>query len=64
VENWLPATIIPAYAGLVILMALAAVFSETPERREAAYKVLRAVLPWGVDAILIEVAVAYYGPRA
>jgi hypothetical protein len=33
------------YAAIVILLALAAVFSETDQRRTAAYKVLLVLLP-------------------
>lgn len=56
-SDWVPPTIILAYTAIVILLALAGVFSETLARREAAYKVLRAVLPWGLVAIVADAVI-------
>jgi hypothetical protein len=45
VPPWVPPTILVGYFGLVTLISLAGVFSETENRREAAQKVLRVLLP-------------------
>jgi hypothetical protein len=52
--TWVPTTILIGYFVLVTLISLAGVFSETGERREAAQKVLRVLLPLGVLAIVVE----------
>ena len=46
--DWVPTTILLAYTGIVALVVFAAVFSETADRRTAAYKVLLVLLPSGV----------------
>jgi uncharacterized membrane protein SpoIIM required for sporulation len=51
--HWLPPSIILAYAGIVILLAATGAFAYTAERREAACKVLRLLLPWGVIEIIL-----------
>jgi hypothetical protein len=43
------------YGGLIILLALASAFSETSTRRDAAYRALRIVAPWGALAIAADV---------
>jgi hypothetical protein len=58
--DWVPPTIIVAYAAIVILLALTGVFGETAERRDAAYKVLRAVLPWGLVTIVADAVISHY----
>lgn len=50
---WLPPTLILAYAGIVILLAGTGAFAYTHERREAACKVLRLLLPWGVLEVIV-----------
>lgn len=55
-----PNTIILAYTGIVILLALAGAFSETAMRRDAAYKVLRVMLPWGLLTVATQVAVNHF----
>lgn len=57
--DWVPTTIILAYTAVVILLALCGVFSETEPRREAAYKVLRVMLPWGLATVAAQAAVTY-----
>lgn len=59
--DWVPTTIILAYTGIVILLALAGAFSETAMRRDAAYKVLRVMLPWGLLTVAAQVAVNQLG---
>jgi hypothetical protein len=59
--EWIPSAIILAYAGIVILLTLAAVFSETTDRRDAAYKVLILLLPWGLLAAVLPVLMQHFG---
>ena len=61
---WVPTTIILAYTGIVLLLALAGAFSETVARRDAAYKVLRVMLPWGLVTAAAHIAVNQFGPGA
>lgn len=51
--HWFPQAIILAYAGVVILLAVTGVYAYTEERRDAACKVLRLLLPWGVLEIIV-----------
>ena len=62
--DWVPTTIILAYTAMVILLALCGVFSETEQRREAAYKVLRVMLPWGLVTVAAHTAATYLIPTA
>ncbi|SCF15113.1 hypothetical protein GA0070558_13433 [Micromonospora haikouensis] len=57
--EWVPVTLVLVYAGMVVLMALASVFSETEPRRDAAYKVLRVMLPWGAVSVAAHAIVSY-----
>jgi hypothetical protein len=59
--EWVPTTIVLAHAGIVILLALAAVFSETGTRRTAAYKVLRVMLPWCLIIAVASALMQYFG---
>ena len=58
--DWVLTTIVLAYAGIVILLALAAVFSETTDRRTAAYKVLLVMLPSGVFVLAVQLAMNHF----
>ncbi|HYN96663.1 MAG TPA: hypothetical protein VES42_22710 [Pilimelia sp.] len=62
--DWVPTTIILLYAGIITLLALAGVFSETVGRRDAAYKVLCTMLPWGVLAMAAQAAADHFAAGA
>ncbi|MFJ8691074.1 hypothetical protein [Micromonospora wenchangensis] len=57
--EWVPVTLVLTYVGMVVLMALSSVFSETAPRRDAAYKVLRVLLPWGAVSVATHAIVTY-----
>ena len=57
--SWVLTTVLLSYTGVVILLALAGVFSETESRRSAAYQVLRVMLPWGLVTVAAHSAVTY-----
>jgi hypothetical protein len=50
-----PTTVAIVYGGLIIVLALASTFSETSTRRDAAYRALRIVAPWGALAIAADI---------
>lgn len=58
--DWVLTTMLLSYTGVVVLLALAAVFSETTERRHAAYKVLLVMLPSGVLIIAAQLAMSTF----
>ena len=58
--GWVPTTILLAYTGVVMLLALAGVFSETSSRRDAAHQVLRVMLPWGLLTVAAQAAVTHF----
>jgi hypothetical protein len=58
--TWVPPTLTLAYAGIVILMTLTAVFSETEDRRNAAYRVLLVLLPTGVAGVAAHQLISHY----
>lgn len=57
--DWVPTTLVLVYAGTVFLMVLASVFSETELRRDAAYRVLRVLLPWGAVSVATHAIVSF-----
>ncbi|MGY0236971.1 hypothetical protein [Longispora urticae] len=59
--HWVPTTIILGYTALVTLLALAGAFSHTAGRRDAAYRILRVLLPWSVLATIVEARLARTG---
>lgn len=59
--SWVPITMILAYVGVIILLALTAVFSETATRRDAAYRMVRSLLPWGIVGLGIQIILDYFG---
>ena len=60
--DWIPPTILLTYTGIAALMVFAAVFSETAERRTAAYKVLLILLPSGLLIVSAEFAMTHFTP--
>jgi hypothetical protein len=55
-----PTAIALGYSALIVLLALASTFSETSARRDAAYRALRIVAPWGAVAIAAELVFRYH----
>ncbi|MEU5549031.1 hypothetical protein ABZ738_04610 [Micromonospora sp. NPDC047793] len=58
--DWVFPTILLSYTGLVVLLALAGVFSETEARRTAAFQVLRVMLPWGVLTVAAQAVATHF----
>jgi hypothetical protein len=56
-SGWVPTAVLLAYSSVVMLLALAGAFSETEQRRGAAFRVLQALLPWGLVAALAHAAI-------
>lgn len=52
--EWMLPALAAGYAAITVLVALAAAFSHETARRNAAYKVLKALLPWGFLLTLLD----------
>lgn len=60
--SWILPSLIVAYGAILTLLILASAFSYEEERRDAAFRVLRIMLPWGIVALLIDMKLHEHDP--
>ncbi|MET3426921.1 hypothetical protein BJ973_006133 [Actinoplanes tereljensis] len=59
--SWVLPAVVLGYTSILLLLVLASAFSYAASRRDAAYRVLRVLLPWGIVAMLVDLKLREYG---